>query len=75
MTDSELCRAILADLAMLSPRQPTIGTITKRLGGWPKVDGREVRLALDSLVAAGEVAYVAGNGNNRSYRLAERVPC
>lgn len=72
MTDSELCRTILADLALLSPRQPTIGSITKRLGGWPKVDGREVRLALDSLVDAGEAAYIDGKGNNRSYRLPER---
>lgn len=76
MSDAELCAAIVAELAeraVLSPRPPTISSITKRLGGWPAVDGREIRRALDALVAAGDVAYVAGNGNNRSYRLAERV--
>jgi Fe2+ or Zn2+ uptake regulation protein len=71
VTDAELLRAILADLAVLSPREPTISTITKRLGGWPKIDGREVRRALDALVAAGEVEYVSGAGNNRAYRLAQ----
>lgn len=73
MTEAELCAAILAELALLSPRQPTISSITKRLCGWPAVDGREVRRALDALVAGGEVAYVAGKGNNRSYRLAGRA--
>lgn len=58
-------------LSHLSELPSTIGSVTRKLGGWPQVDGREVRLCLDALVAAGEADYIDGSGNNRRYRRRE----
>lgn len=71
MTVSELVQQALAVLTDIHPAHATTGTVTRRLGGWPKVDGREVRVALDQLVESGQAVYLSGAGNNRSYRLAE----
>lgn len=62
---------VLAELSLLWPKYATVSTITRRLG--PVVDGREVRQALDAVVASGEAEYLNGQGNNRRYRLADRM--
>lgn len=69
MTESEF----LGYLSQIGPRGATVSSITRMLGGWPTVDGRDVRHQLDQLVATGRAVYLEGNGNNRRYRLSDQV--
>lgn len=68
---NDLSQQVLAVLAELAPRPATVGTVTRRLGGYPTVDGRDMRVCLDGLVTAGQAEYLSGTGNNRSYRIVE----